>query len=110
MHLAKPVLLWSELQIWSILWLLRLVFITSQVTEYEACCAEDPIVGHLQCRSRDTATRKSHDAQGSRHRMKSKRNLYATRYILHIKVADVGDSSKARQNPMPLGSTNPTNA
>lgn len=30
----------------------------------------------------------AHDVEGSRHRMKSKRNLYATRYVLHIKVAE----------------------
>ena len=50
----------------------------------------------------------AHDVEGSRHRMKSKRNLYATRYILHIKVADVGDPSQHRHNPMPLVSLNPS--
>ena len=90
------------------LWLLKVGIARRVATEVKACCCGCATIIKLGCVA--SALRSEvHDADGSRHRMKSKRNLYATRYILHIKSGGRRTreesplrSQQDRHNPMPL--------
>jgi len=107
MHSEEPVLLWSEPPVWRNLRLPKAVLIMSLATDTRADCAGEVTFGHLRCKScHETLQSEAHGAGGSCQKMKSKRNLYATRYILHIKGGRRGDQKTTQLRSLEIDKSN----